>query len=58
MTHDEYTDIAKPRFEKLGIKLSGIQEYDDSVEAVNKAEAIFIGGGNTFVLMNYFLIIY
>lgn len=51
MTHDEYTDIARARFEKMGIKLSGIHEYDDPMEAVKNAEAVFIGGGNTFVLI-------
>jgi len=51
MTHDEYTDIARARFEKMGIKLSGVHEYDDPVEAVKNAEALFIGGGNTFVLI-------
>jgi len=51
MTHDEYTDIARARFEKMGIKLSGVHEYDDPMEAVKNAEALFIGGGNTFVLI-------
>ena len=51
MTHDEYTGIARARFEKIGIELSGVHEYDDPVEAVKNAEAMFIGGGNTFVLI-------
>jgi len=52
MTHDEYTKVACDRFEKIGYKISGIHEYDDPVEAVANAEAIFIGGGNTYVLLN------
>ncbi len=52
MTHDEYTNIAKNRFEKMGYDLSGIHEYDDPKKAVESAESIFIGGGNTFVLLN------
>jgi len=51
MTHDEYTDIARARFGKIGIKLSGVHEHDDPIEAVKNAEAMFIGGGNTFVLI-------
>jgi len=50
MTHDEYTKIASDRFKKMGYKLSGIHEYDDPKKAVKEAEALFIGGGNTFVL--------
>ena len=52
MTHDEYTKVARDRFEKIGIKLSGIHEYSDPKQAVKDAEAIFIGGGNTFVLLS------
>ncbi len=52
ITHEEYTDIAKKRFEKMGYKLTGIHKYKIPKEAVKSAEAIFIGGGNTFVLLN------
>jgi dipeptidase E len=52
MTHDEYTKIACERFKKMGYNLSGIHEFDDPVKAVRDAEAIFIGGGNTFVLLD------
>jgi len=52
MTHDEYTKTARDRFEKMGYQLSGIHEYDDPIKAVEGAEAIFIGGGNTYVLLD------
>lgn len=52
MTHEEYTKVARERFEKMGYKLIGIHEYKSPKEAVRSAEAIFIGGGNTFVLLN------
>lgn len=52
MSHDEYSRIAKKRFEKMGYKLTGIHKYKISKDAVKNAEAIFIGGGNTFVLLN------
>jgi len=52
ITYDEYTKVARERFEKMGFKLTGIHEYKNPKEAVKSAEAIFIGGGNTFVLLN------
>jgi len=52
MTHDEYTEIARKRFKKMGYNLSGIHEYDNPKETLESAEAIFIGGGNTFVLID------
>jgi len=51
MTHDEYTKIARERFGKMGIKLTGVHEYENPIDAVKNAEAMFIGGGNTFVLL-------
>jgi len=51
-THDEYTKIARERFKKMGYNLSGIHEYDNPRDAVKSAESIFVGGGNTFVLID------
>lgn len=54
-THDEYTELARARFAKMGYDLRGIHESvswgQSRIEAVLSAEAIFIGGGNTFVLL-------
>ena len=50
ITHDEYTKIARERFEKMGFILKGIHEFKEPKDAVKSAESIFIGGGNTFVL--------
>ncbi len=52
MTHEEYTKIAKDRFNKMNLKLSGIHEYSDPKDSVDNAEALFIGGGNSFVLLD------
>ncbi len=52
MTHDEYTNIAKDRFQKMGYALTSIHKYDSVKDAVKNAEALFIGGGNTFVLLH------
>ncbi len=52
ITYDEYTKIARERFEKMGFKLKGIHEFKSPKDAVKSAESIFIGGGNTFVLLS------
>lgn len=50
-THDEYTAIAKKGFESIGIAVRGIHEFKSPIEAVNNAQGIFTGGGNTFLLV-------
>lgn len=52
LTHDEYTKKVSEAFEFLSIDVKGIHEYENPTEAVENAEAIFTGGGNTFVLIN------
>lgn len=52
ISYDAYTDIVKKAFGSLDIKVQGIHEFNNPVEAVLKAEAIFTGGGNTFELVN------
>lgn len=51
ISHKDYTAKAREAFEKWGISVTGVHEHDDAVKAVNEAEAVFIGGGNTFVLL-------
>jgi dipeptidase E len=51
ISHDEYTETARKRFEKIGKKLHGIHKFDDKVQAIKDHDAVFIGGGNTFVLL-------
>ncbi|XP_073329782.1 alpha-aspartyl dipeptidase [Pagrus major] len=48
---DAYTKTARDKFTSLGYELDGIHEASDPVNTVRKAEAIFIGGGNTFRLL-------
>jgi dipeptidase E len=52
ISYDEYTAIAKSAFSKLNIHVKGIHEFENSIEAIKKSEAIFTGGGNTFELVN------
>ncbi|NP_001079269.1 alpha-aspartyl dipeptidase isoform X1 [Xenopus laevis] len=48
---DAYAKTARQKFEALGYGLDSVHESPDPVDAVKKAEAIFIGGGNTFRLL-------
>ncbi len=48
---DGYTAKARTCFEALGFKLDSIHEAEDPLKAVDHAEAVFIGGGNTFRLL-------
>ena len=52
ISHDGYTQIARERFAKLGYDLSGVHESADMAAVVRNADAVFIGGGNTFVLLS------
>ncbi len=49
--HAAYTAKARERFEKLGIELESIHEATDPAKTIASAQAIFIGGGNTFRLL-------
>jgi dipeptidase E len=49
---DEYAAQARARFEAMGYALDSLHEASDPRIAVDKAEAIFVGGGNTFRLLH------
>ena len=51
ISFDAYTEIAQQGFDFMGIKVTGIHTFDDPIMAIEKAEAVFVGGGNTFVLV-------
>lgn len=48
---DGYAEIASRRFLSMGYQLNSIHRADDSRQAVASAEALFVGGGNTFRLL-------
>jgi len=52
INHDEYTEKVKPFFKQLNIEVKGIHQFENPIEAIQNAEAIFTGGGNTFVLVD------
>jgi dipeptidase E len=51
ITHDEYTAKVALAFDKINISTKGIHEFENPKEAIQKAEGIFTGGGNTFLLV-------
>ena len=52
ISHEAYTEKVKPFFKQLNIEVKGIHEFENPIEAIQNAEAIFTGGGNTFVLVD------
>ena len=52
ITYDAYTDIARKAFAAINIEVKGIHEFISPKQAIQSAEAIFTGGGNTFELVN------
>ena len=51
LTHEKYTKLASNFFIKLGIEVNGIHEYKDLKKAIKNTDGIFIGGGNSFLLL-------
>jgi dipeptidase E len=51
VTYDEYTAKVNNVFNELGFEVYGIHNESDPVKAVHEAEAIAVGGGNTFHLV-------
>lgn len=53
VTWDEYTAMARERFGKMGIEVTSVHEAKHAAKAVEAAEAVFVGGGNTFHLLKH-----
>lgn len=51
ISHEEYTQKAAEAFASINIKLQGIHEFESPEKAIQNAEGIFTGGGNTFLLV-------
>lgn len=50
-SYAEYEDKVNSRFADIGHKVTSIHRYDNPLEAVENAEAIIVGGGNTWQLV-------
>ncbi len=52
ISHDDYTKKVSEAFAKINISVKGIHEFENPIEALEKAQGIFTGGGNTFLLVS------
>lgn len=52
ITHEDYTAKVAQAFSVLNITVKGLHEFENPVEAIEEAEALFTGGGNTFLLVS------
>lgn len=52
MSHDDYTDNVRKAFSKINKTVKGLHEFENPVYAIENAQGIFTGGGNTFLLVN------
>ena len=48
---DAYADKMRSRMSSMGLALESIHRVSDPLRAVESAEAVFVGGGNTFRLL-------
>ncbi len=52
ISHEQYTDLVRQAFADFPLEVKGLHEFDSPREGIEGADALFIGGGNTFVLLN------
>ena len=51
ISYDQYTTIATEAFSKIEKKIIGLHTFKNPEIALKNAKAVFVGGGNTFVLV-------
>jgi hypothetical protein len=50
---DAYTTAMRTALARIGVRVTGLHEVPDAVRAIGQAEAIFVGGGNSFRLLRH-----
>lgn len=50
-TFSAYLEQVRPAFASIGLEIDGIHQAEDAKAAIRDAEAIVVGGGNTFALV-------
>jgi dipeptidase E len=51
ISHEEYTGHVREALGSWGFDVVGLHEREDPIRHIHEAEAVFAGGGNTFVLL-------
>jgi dipeptidase E len=51
ISHTEYANRVRQQFDKIGLAVASIHERENPGSAVEEAQAIVVGGGNTFHLL-------
>lgn len=51
ISHDEYTEKVRLTFQSINKSVKGLHEFENPIRAIQNAQAIFTGGGNTFLLV-------
>lgn len=51
ISHDTYTATVRSAFAKINKAVKGLHEFENPIEAIQNAQGIFTGGGNTFLLV-------
>lgn len=52
ISYDAYTDMVKTALTDLPLNIYGLHTFEDPIDAINNADVIMVGGGNTFELLN------
>ncbi len=48
---DQYEQMVQPVFEKLGVEIRSVHQFENAQKAIESADAVAVGGGNTFALL-------
>ncbi|WP_430614999.1 dipeptidase PepE [Flavobacterium sp. JP2137] len=51
ISHDDYTQQVRHAFAAIDIEVQGLHEFENQPQAIEQAQAVFTGGGNTFLLV-------
>ncbi|UPT72299.1 MAG: dipeptidase PepE [Flavobacterium sp. JAD_PAG50586_2] len=51
ISHDDYTSTVRQAFAKIDKTVKGLHEFENPIYAIENAQGIFTGGGNTFLLV-------
>ncbi len=52
INYDDYTTKVRNAFGSIGLQVKGVHEFENAHAAIQNADGVFTGGGNTFVLLN------